>query len=443
MGQEKLFADAPTTPAEPKAARRGGKPRLREANRGQVTLQPVDLDSMLPPDHQARTLWAALERLDLSGFYDPIDARDGVAGRNATDPKILVCLWLYATSEGIGSARELDRLATEHIAYRWICGGVSVNYHLLAEFRISHTVALEALLVDLLARLYEAGLVTLRRVAHDGMRVRASAGAASFRRKDTLKQARKEAKWQVAACKKQLDDPTASTKRSAVEKSAAEAKLRQLDRALEQMKVVEKAKAADPDKKRRAKEPRVSTTDPDARVMKMPDGGFRPAYNVQLSTDADSRVIVGVGVSNVGSDSGQLVNALDGIEARLGTPEELLVDGGFVSLKAIGEVAQRGVTLYAPVPERRTKPGADRHERRPGDSDAVAEWRERMATDEAKELYKERAATAETTNADLREHRGLDGFNVRGIAKVLSVTLWAAVTYNLLRTPLEALTLWT
>ena len=443
MGQTDLFPAVESVEGSETETEGGtGKPRLREANRKQVAFQAFDLEQLIPPEHPARTLWAAVERLDLSRFHRAIAAREGRAGRDATDPKILVCLWLFATAEGIGSARELDRMCKEHVAYRWICGGVTVNYHLLAEFRVGHTDALDALLVDILGRLFEAGLVTLRRVAHDGMRVRAAAGASSFRRKDPLKRAFREARRQVEHCKAQLENPTLLDQRKAAELRAAEDRQARLERALKKMKVLEKARANDPNVSRRAKETRVSTTDPDARVMKMPDGGFRPAYNVQLSTDVDSRVIVGVRVTDSGVDSPELIPTIDHLEDTFGTaPEELLVDAGYVSLDGIAEAEQRDVRIYAPVPQRNVDT-CDPHEPKPNDPVGVADWRQRMATDDAKAIYKERASTAETTNADLREHRGLDRFNVRGPTKVLSVTLWGAIAYNLLRVPLEALSLW-
>lgn len=185
--------------------------------------------------------------------------------------------------------------------------------------------------------------------------------------------------------------------------------------------------------KKTAKEPRVSTTDPESRVMKIADGGFRPAYNVQLATDTDSRVIVGVGVTNAGRDAGELEPMLDEVKRRTEeTPREHLVDGGFVKLESIEVAAARGVTVYAPVMKPR-KEGVDPHAPKKGDSAAVAEWRQRMGTAEAKEIYKERAATAETVNADLRMWRGMDRLPVRGMKKVLTVVLWAALTYNVLR----------
>lgn len=437
MKQQPLFeltgAQAPAT------AKDEGAPRLRVAQREQLGLEVVDVDTLIPEDHPARLLASAVEYLDLSRFYEPIKARETSPGRAATDPKLLVSLWLYATVDGIGSARELERLSRDHAAYRWLCGGVTVNHHLLAKFRVGYEAALDELLCEVIGKLMAAGLITLRRVAHDGMKVRASAGAASFRRRPRLESFVKEARAHVGQLKESIHDPGHRTKREAAQLRAAQDRQNRVERALAVMPEVERTKARQTKKRDRKKAPRVSTTDPDARVMKMADGGFRPAYNLQLSTDVDSRFIVGVQVSTVGSDSAQLAPAIDDIERRTGfTPEAMLVDGGYVNHHAFEDAAARDIVVYAPVPEPKV-PGVDPFERKPSDSDETAAWRERMQTDEAKEIYRQRAATAETTNADLRCRRGLDRLLVRGTDKVLSVTLWAALAYNLLNAPLSAL----
>lgn len=439
MSQRDLFDQDGGTSNPAGVERRRGKPRLRTVLREQLGLEVVDLDTLIPEDHPARTLWAAVEQLDLTLFYEPIEAREGVAGRSATDPKMLVCLWLYATADGVASARELDELCVRHAAYKWICGGVSVNHNLLAKFRVGHERALDELLTEVLGKLMAAGLVTLRRVAHDGMRVRASAGAASFRRKLRLKDYVKAARKHLAALKAEAAAPGHRDRHEAAQLRGAEDRRRRVEEALAKMPEAEAIKRRQNDPKDRKKEPRVSTTDPQARVMKMGDGGFRPAYNLQISTDVDSRLIVGVGVSTAGSDARLARPALDDIERRTGDlPEELLIDGGFVSIEQIDAAEGRGVTVFAPVPTPR-KSTADPHARKKEDTDRTAAWRARMETDEAKEIYKQRAATAETTNADLRRRRGLDRLLVRGPHKVTSVLLWGALAYNLLRVPLATL----
>lgn len=417
-------------------------PRIRTARRNQLEMRTFDLDSSLSEDHPARSIWAVVERLDLRQFYDQIVARGSLPGRPATDPKILVALWIYATSQGVGSARQLAALTENHDAYRWICGGVTVNYHTLSDFRVDQGAAVEALLEQTIAVLTHQKVITLKRVAQDGMRVRASAGPASFRRRKTLEERRKEARAQITALRKELDaDPGASSARErAAKERAARERQAAIERALAEMPLVEKVKAVPSNRRRernrRRKQrsaARVSTTDPQARTMKMADGGYRPAYNVQLATDVDGRAIVGVQVTNVGSDQGQMIPMLDDLERRLRQrPNIYLVDGGFTKKEAIDDADRRGITVYAPTPKPR-KAGIRRYAAKPGDTRAVAAWRRRMGTRIAKHEYKYRAATAELVNADLRTWRALARFNVRGLDKVKAVASWCALTFNALR----------
>ena len=389
----------------------------------------VDLDSLLPADHRARAVWLFVERLDLSGLYAQIRAVEGGAGRGPIDPKILLALWLYATVEGVGSARALDELCGEHVAYRWLCGGVGVNYHARSDFRTAHEAVLDDLLTQSVATLMSQGLVELNRVAQDGVRVRASAGAASFRREKSLKKCQEEAREQVQRLRQELEeDPAATSRRQrAARERAIREREERVEEALRQMPEVQDKKPVD-----KREQARVSTTDADARVMKMPDGGFRPAFNVQFAADTGSQVVTGVDVSNSGSDMGQMPPMLDQHEERYAArPDEMLVDGGFAKKEDIEQVSQTGVTVYAPVQSSK-KQDRDPHERRANDSEAVAAWRQRMATPEAKEIYKQRASTAECVNAAAR-NRGLQQFLVRGLPKVRCVALLFALAHNLMR----------
>jgi transposase len=429
-----LFALPPAVPPAPAPApadpKRGA--RLREANRSQLAWGRIDLDAQLPDDHPARAIGAVIERLDLSALYAPIEARNEVAGAPAIDPQILLALWVYATSEGEGSAREIWRLTQMHAAYRWLCGGVDVGYHTLSDFRSQQSGVLDALITQVLALLMKQELVDLSRVAQDGTRVRASAGATSFRREQTLQALMQEARAHLEAVTREAADPALSTRRAAARKRGAQQRLERLEAALKQIPEVTETK-----KRSGAKDAtvRVSTTDPDARVMKMGDGGFRPAFNVQFATTTDAaRVIVGVEATNRGSDAGQSTPMLEQIAQRTGVrPAAMLVDGGYAQHEAIDQAAEREVTLYAPVPKPRQGDTRDPYLPRAGDSEAVAAWRQRMGTDEAKDIYKQRAATAETVNADAKEHRGLDRLAVRGLGKVLGSASLFALTYNLLR----------
>lgn len=330
----------------------------------------------------------------------------------------------------------LARLCERDAPYRWICGGVPVNHHTLSDFRTGHEKEIDGLLTQTLAALMKHGVVKLQRVAQDGMKVRASAGAASFRRRQSLERCLQEAKEQVRKLKRELhEDGSASTRRQkAARERAANTRQAAVEAALAEVPKIEQQRVnKKPSEKKRQGEIRVSTTDAESRVMKMADGGFRPAYNVQLATDASGDCIVGVELTNHGTDQPHVVPMLDDIERRTGkVPEEYLVDGGFVSLDNIEAIAERGALAYAPVPEPRSK-NVERYQPKPDDSPAVAAWRARMGTESAKRIYVERGAVAERTNADLRVHRGLDCLNVRGLRKVKSVVLLAALAFNALR----------
>jgi transposase len=422
------------------------QPRMHSPNRQQF-LPPKTIDELLEPDHAARAVWDYVERLDLSPLYDRIRARGSVPGRPAIDPRLLVALWLYATLSGFRSARELADLCIHHDAFRWLAGGVSVNYHSLADFRTDNLEFMEQLLKQSVEVLRQQGVIDLSRVAQDGMRVRASAGAASFHRRETLERHLQEAKAEVQRLQDKREeaaaDPAASQEVATEQMSAAElpspqqeaaamrhAKDRQarIEKALERMPEMEaKIKPGE------NKQPRVSTTDPQATVMKMADGGFRPAYNIEYGTACEGMVIVGVEVVTQSSDQGELPPMLGQIETRFGEcPKEALVDGGFVNLKDIATVqGKKKCTVYAPVAKPK-KEEVDRHEPKATDSKEVAEWRKRMGTPEAKETYKQRGATAECVNAQAR-NRGMQQLTVRGIEKVKAIVTWFAIAHNMAR----------
>ena len=438
MEQERLFPQVPETEATPAPV---GVPNTRRSDarlclpvRNQVEMVLRDLDSFVPKDHLARAIWKMVESFDLSAFYAPIKAVVGEPGHPATDPQVLVALWIYATAEGVGKARQLDRLCNEHDAYRWLRGGVPINYHLLSDFRVVHREALDALMTKMLAAMMAEGLVTLDRVAQDGMRVRASAGAGSFRREGTLRELLAKAEALVKYLSAQVDEPeeaksAPSQQEVAARERAARERQERIEQALKELPDVRAAKKT----AEKQQDARVSTTDPDARVMKMPDGGFRPAFNVELATDTESQVIVGIAVINRGTDNDQASPMLAKIKERVEkTPHDYLADGGFATLGEVDRMAAAGVTFYAPTRAPRGE-ARSQTEPRPEDSPDVAAWRLRMGTDEAKVIYKERAATAECVNAQARCRHAFYQFVVRGLDKVLCVVLWMAITHNLLR----------
>lgn len=425
---------------------RTGQPRLSVPDRQQLLLATT-IDELLEADHPARAVWSYVQELDLTPLYDRIRARGSVAGRPAIDPRLFVALWLYATLSGFTSARELDDLCIHHDAFRWLAGGVSVNYHSLADFRTDNPEFVEQLLRQSVEVLRQQGLLDLDRVAQDGMRVRASAGAASFRRRETLERLLEEAQVELQELRQKLlenatypkttqyvatekvsaSEPELSPQQAAAMRQAEE-RLERVEQALERMPEME-AKIKPGEKK----EARVSTTDPQASVMKMADGGFRPAYNIEYSTACAGQVVVGVDVVKVGSDQGQMPPMLDQIENRFEQrPAEVLVDGGFAKLEDIETVQAGGkCKVYAPVAKPK-KETVDRYEAKATDSEEVAEWRKRMGTKKAKKIYKERAATAECVNAQAR-NRGLRLLLVRGLEKVKSVATWFAIAHNMAR----------
>lgn len=409
-----------------------GKSRIIEANRAQMRFVPMDLEGLLPQDHQARAVWAFVERLDLSEFHARIQSREGSAGRPAIDPRILLGLWILATTDGVGAAREIERLCSQHLAYQWMCGGVNVNHHTLSDFRNLSADLLNGLLTQTVASLINKGLVVMTRVAQDGMKVRASAGASSFRTRHRLKELKKMVSEQVEALAKEIEsDAGAAARREAsARKREAEQREERIAQALEEMTGAETRKRSNNGKKKT--EARVSTTDPEARVMKMADGGFRPAYNVHLTTTTGSSFVVAVEVNNEGTDLREMVPLAEQVEKRFDAkPEEWLADGGCSSLQNINEMSKRGCRVFSPLrPRRNSANGLEQP--RPNDTEAIREWRVRMSSEAAKEIYKQRGSTAEWVNAQFRA-QGLAQFLVRGSRKALAVVLIHAITNNMKR----------
>lgn len=416
-------------------------PRLVPVIRNQSAFRAVNLDGLLSEDHRARHLWEFVEHADLSGLAQTKSV-EGRGGRPAFDPRVLLALWLYATSQGVGSARRLSELCTSHLAYMWLCGDETINAHTLSDFRRNGAKALETVMKSMLIALVASGNLELHRVSQDGIKVRSHVGASSFRRKETLEKIHAEVDQQIERLRKEIDEnPAASSKR---EQSSRQRALRRRKRGVEEaLKAVKeiqkdldkkaaKAKPGKDGKPVKVREARASTTDADARVMHMADNGFRPAANIQFVTDTETRLVVGVDVSHAGVDYGQMNPMMDVVERTTGRlPKELLADGGYSSKDDIEAVAQRGVDVFAPIPNEAKK--KDPFAAKRGDSPEVAAWRKRMGEPATAEIYKLRAATSETVHADMREHRGLHQFPVRGMEAMRSVALLMALTYNVLR----------
>jgi transposase len=432
---EPLFPLPEKQPKNPQLGK--GQPRMEIANRSQVAIHIASLDELLPADHRARLVWEMVEGFDLSEFYAEIEAIKGEAGRPAIDPRLLVAVWLYATLEGIGSARALERLCQEQLGYQWLMGGVSVNYHTLADFRVKHERKLDQLLTDSVAAMMREGLVVLQRTAQDGIRIRANAGSSSFRREETLEECLCQARERVEQLKGEAqgeENEEPSRRQQAAQQRSAREKVERLQQSLKELAKIKAKKAKSYDRKRKEKPPRASTTDPEAHVIKMADGGFRPAYNGQLNVDMGSRLIVGVELSNE-PDTSLMQPMMNQTQQRYGRlMKEHYVDGGFRSNDNIIAAAQKGVTLFTPIPKKSNNKNSTKkpEEVLPCDCLEVAQWKERMVTQDAKDKYKDRAATVEWANALLR-NRGLYRLLVRGLRKARAVLLWFALAHNLMQ----------
>lgn len=400
------------------------KPRVTEPERTQVVIHFSAPDDALEAEHPARVLWLALGRLDLSAFLDDARSVEGHAGRPTLSPRMMLTLWTYAISRGVGSARELERLVLTDKAFQWIVGGVSVTHHTLSRFRVQHQNALDKLMTDVLAALIHKDVLSLRLVAQDGIRVRAAASAPSFRRRDSLEECREQAELHLKAVLASASDPEHTRGEQLAREAAARDFKRRVDEAIATVETLQAERGPSD------KPPRASTTDAEARVMKMGDGGFRPALNVQMATAGSElggpRTIIAVNVNNVGSDMAAITPLLDQIERRTGKlPEVLLADANHSGHAGIIDAAARGVDLLVAVPKRS-------RDRATVDSDpAITAWKDRMSAEDAKVLYRARAGLCEWTNAQMAGRCGVRQFLVRGIAKATSVALLVAIATNL------------
>jgi transposase len=482
-------------PLAPEAQGAWVRPRVKPVDRSQMSWQMMDVERLIEPEHPARAIWELVGRLKLDGFYARIEAVEGTAGRTPWDPRLLVSLWIYAYSRGVSSAREIARRCSYEPAFQWLCGLGEINHHTLSDFRVDHDASLRELFVQVLGVLSSEGLVSLERVMHDGTRIKACAGSDSFRREERLKEHLEAARKQVEA----MGDPGQEEprgKRAARERALRERRQR-LEQALEEVQKVRQAK-------RDKDQARASQSDPQARIMKQSDGGYAPSYNVQLSTEASHRIIVGAEVSQSGSDFVQLIGAVAQVEANLGRkPAQVVVDGGFTSRENILAMAQQGVDMIGSLPganpssagQQRQRgvsekfhldkfsydtrqdiyrcpvgeiltpkgrefcpgvvlhkyvakaevceacpfrseccPGNQHHGRsviRAVHSPVVRQFSEKMKTEAAKAIYRQRGAVAEFPNAWIKDKFGLKQFRLRGLIKVRLELLWAALTYNI------------
>lgn len=404
----------------------GRRPRVVEPERQQGVIRfefPVDA---LPAEHPARVIWQVLGKVDFRGWLSEAKAVEGQQGRATVSPRMKLALWLYAISRGIGSAREIARLTTSDDGFRWIVGDLTITHSALSEFRACNCERFDALLTDILATLIHKRVLSLDLVAQDGMRVRTAATAPSFRTYGSLLECREQAALHLKAVLADADNPEHTQRQHAAREQAARDFQRRVEEAIATVEQIQETC-------RKETTPRASTTDAEARVMKMADGGFRPAYNVQMATAGSElggpRTIVGIRVTNVGSDMNSIPPMLDDIQRRTGAlPKLLLADANHAGFDGIRDAARRGVVLLVPVPERSANAG-----KQGATDDAIAAWRARMDTPEAKRLYRARASLCELSNAHMSTHHGIDHFLVRGLKRVTAVALLGAIAANILQ----------
>jgi len=398
------------------------KVRTSEPQRGQGVIRFEVPEETLPADHVARVLWGIVGQLDLSSFLEEARAFEGQQGRDQTSVRMLLTLWLYAISVNVGSGREIERRLASDPAFQWIVGDKRVGRTTLNEFRVRHPKAMEKAFTDVLGVLMNKGLVSLELVAQDGTRVRASASSPSFRSASALADCRRQAALHLRAVLAQADDMD-DLQQQKVREAKARDFQRRVDEAAAVVRELQEGNFTE-------KTLRASTTDAEARVMKMPGGGYYPAYNVQLATAGDpqggARTIVGVRVTNVGSDYGSVGPMIDDIEQRCGErPSVLLADAGHASFVDVQAAADRGVTAYISPQERSLKKAP-----RPSEGPVIAAWRERMGTDEAKQQMRARASLCELSNAHVKTRFSMASLLVRGLNKVTCMVLLAALTAN-------------
>ena len=467
---------------------------IRWVNREQMSWRAVDVEQLIEQDHQARAIWAMVGRLDLIRFYEAIASSAEEGGRPAIDPQLLISLWVYAYSRGIGAAREVARRCQYDPAFQWLTGLEEVNYHTLADFRVEKAGELDELFSELLGVLSAKGLITLEEVMQDGTKIKAGASSGSFHREKTLREHLDRARRQVQALRDPLAEPAANRHQKAARERAAQEKQERLEEALQELEKLREVKKTAEEKR----EARASTSDPQARVMKQADGGFAPSYNAQISTDARHGFIVEAEVTQAGNDYHQLLPAAERIEGRWGRkPQRMVADAGYTSGENIQGLAEKEIDFVGSLADDRSKARTNakrldasrfiyeaeedryicpagktlnyqghwersgvihykyqasaeqcaacplrsrccgvnqthgRSVERKQESAALGAFREKMASEKAQAIYRRRGPVAEFVHAWIKSKLGLRQFHVRGLHKVRAEMLWACFTYNL------------
>ena len=510
MEEQSILIELPQSKSDPEEGsrrqqRKGNEaPKLKPVDRSQAMWIPVDVEELVGPDHKVRAIWDLTGQLDLSGFLEPIVSRQEEAGAPAWDPRLLVSIWVYAYSEGISSAREVERLMGHEPGLLWLSGIAEVNHHTLSDFRVKHKAALDDVCTQLLALLESEGYVKLDRVMHDGTKIRTQAGADSFRREGTLERHLARARQVVnERGDPREEDRGRNLRREVAQRRAGRERLEQLERAAAELKQMQASKGSVEEKA----ETLVSLSEPEARVMKHGDNAIAPSYNAQLSTDAEQKVIVSCQLTQCSSDAGELAPAMDLVKENVGRyPAQAVVDGGYTNQETMKAMEERRIDLIGSLGDEAGRKGAGlkargidpafgaesfvldeasrtlqcpagktlqyvRQSRKRGhryhqyqaqrsdcrrcafrslccpqnaengrtvsvlveEAPAVAAFRRKMQTAEARQIYKQRGAVAEFPNAWIKERMGLRKFRLRGILKAGIELTWACFTYNLMQ----------
>jgi transposase len=345
--------------SEEKASR--GQPLIRTINRRQMSWRAVDVERLIAEEHPARAIWELVGRLDLSAFYLAIASSAEEGGRPAIDPQLLISLWVYAYSQGIGSAREVARRCEFDPAFQWLTGLEEVNYHTLADFRVEKQRELDELFTQVLAALSKEGLITLEQVMQDGTKIKALASGRSYHREGTIREHLERARQRVT----EMGDPRneeASAKTRQARARARQEQQQRLESALQELEKLQAQKSGEKAKK----QTRVSSSDPQARVMHQSDGGLALSYNAQISADAAHGLIVGVAVTQEANDSAQLLPAVERIAERLQKkPQQMVADGGYTTRGNIAKMAERAIDFLGSLGREETPSGATAPQRLP------------------------------------------------------------------------------
>jgi len=337
------------------------EPLIRYVNRRQMSWRAVDVERLVGDDHPARAIWALVGRLDLRAFYQSIESNAEEGGRPAFDPQLLISLWVYAYSQGVGSAREVARRCEYDPAFQWLTGLQEVNYHTLADFRVAKQEELDELFTQVLAALSKEGLVTLEQVMQDGTKIKALASTTSYQREETIREHLARARQRVAEMGDPLNEEANARTKQARERAQREQQER-LENALQELEKLKEHKQGEQAKNKA----RVSSSDPQARVMHHSDGGLTLSYNAQISADAAHGLIVGVAVTSEANDSVQLLPAVERIENRLQKkPQQMVADGGYTTRDVIEKMAERGIDFLGSMGREEMPSGATAPNRLP------------------------------------------------------------------------------